>query len=128
MAERLKSRLWEGQFDELLSELRGLSEDAGEPPTLAMESDPRKVLSRAVGYFASRRERMDYPRYRRNGWPVGSVVTESGVKLFNKRVKGTEQFWTTSGAEAILQLRGEWLTEPQGLHYRLWPPAARIAA
>ena len=42
---------------------------------------------------------MDYPRYRAKGWPVGSGVTEAGVKQFNKRVKGTEQFWTEEGVE-----------------------------
>ena len=33
---------------------------------------------------------MDYPTFRRKGWPIGSGVTESAVNQFNKRVKGTE--------------------------------------
>jgi len=36
--------------------------------------------------------------------------TEAGVKQFNKRVKGTEQFWSEDGVEAILCLRGLWLS------------------
>ncbi len=56
---------------------------------------------------------MNYPEYRRRGWPIASGVTESGVKLFNKRVKGTEQFWNTDGAESILALRALWLSEDQ---------------
>ena len=31
------------------------------------------------------------------------------MKLFGKRVKGTEQFWSVEGAEAILALRSKWL-------------------
>jgi len=33
------------------------------------------------------------------------------VKQFNKRVKGTDQFWTEQGVEAILGLRSLWLFE-----------------
>jgi hypothetical protein len=32
------------------------------------------------------------------------------VKQFNYRVKGTEKFWTEAGAEALLQLRGDYLS------------------
>ena len=50
------------------------------------------------------------------------------MKLYNKRVKGTEQFWNINGAEAILQLRSEWLNDPEGLHHRLWPTPHKQAA
>ncbi|UCC31597.1 MAG: hypothetical protein JSU86_04820 [Phycisphaerales bacterium] len=36
---------------------------------------------------------------------IGSGVTESAVKLFNKRVKGNEQFWSMPGVEGILSVR-----------------------
>jgi hypothetical protein len=49
--------------------------------------------------------------YRRRGWPIGSGETEAAVKQFNKRIKGTEQFWSTDGVEAILGLRGLWLSQ-----------------
>lgn len=132
LAERMKSLLWEGgegKFDELMTVLRGLSATAGDPPAMAMETDPRKVLRRTVGYFEKRRGDMDYPRYRANGWPIGSGVTESGVKLFNKRVKGTEQFWSTPGVEAILALRAAWLSDDETpFHNRLCPPRLKLAA
>jgi hypothetical protein len=128
LAERLKSLLWDGAFDALMDELRELSAWAGTPPGDATASDPRKIMSTTIGYFEKRREQMDYPRYRKNGWPIGSGVTEAGVKLFNKRVKGTEQFWNEAGVEAILSLRSEWLNDPEGLHHRLWPTPTKIAA
>ena len=31
------------------------------------------------------------------------------MKQFNQRVKGTEKFWTEAGAEALLQLRADYL-------------------
>ncbi len=54
---------------------------------------------------------MNYPTYRSNGWPIGSGETEAGVKQFNKRVKGTEQFWSEPGIEPILALRSTWLSQ-----------------
>ena len=88
-------------------------EAAGRCPP--QESDgpehPRRVLANNVGYFEGHRHHMDYPRYRAKGWPIGSGVTESAVKLFNKRVKGTEQFWSLPGVESILSLRALWLSQ-----------------
>ena len=56
-------------------------------------------------------------------------VTEAAVKQFNKRVKGTEQFWNVPGAEAILALRSKWLSEDEeSTYYWLgWPAKAKAA-
>ncbi|MGQ9652247.1 MAG: hypothetical protein ACUVXJ_19305, partial [Phycisphaerae bacterium] len=45
--------------------------------------------------------------------------TESAVKLFNKRAKGTEQFWSVPGVESILSLRALWLSQ-DGRWERYW--------
>ena len=74
---------------------------------------PRRVLSQNIGYFTTHRAHMNYPEYRRRGWPIGSGVTESGVKLMNKRVKGTEQFWRERNVETIMALRCLWLSQDQ---------------
>jgi hypothetical protein len=128
LAKEWETKLWEGQLDELIANLRGQDARHGPPPDNASANDPREVLRKAIGYFEAHRNEMDYPRYRREGWPIGSGVTESGVKLYNKRVKGTEQFWNVQGAEAILQLRSEWLNDPTDLHHRLWPLPKKSAA
>lgn len=128
LLENWKTRLWDGQWEELMSDLREQSARIGPPPADAPANDPREVIRKTIGYLENHRKEMDYPRYRNNGWPIGSGVTESGVKLYNKRVKGTEQFWNVDGAEAILQLRSEWLNDPTGLHHRLWPPPKKTAA
>jgi len=121
--------LWEGQIDPLLVRLRELSAGAGEPSAADGPGHPREVLRTNVGYFEKHRGHTDYPRYRAKGWPIGSGITESGVKLFGKRVKGTEQFWSVHGAEAILALRSLWLSENEQTTY-YWlgrPPKARAA-
>jgi hypothetical protein len=117
LAENLVTLLWEGKTESLLKTLDDLSTQAGEP----MESDPpahpRNVLARNLGYFQKHKTQVDYPTYRARGWPIGSGITESGVKLFGKRVKGTEQFWNVQGVEAILALRSKWLSEDEESQY-----------
>lgn len=129
LAEQLVTLLWEGKIDPLLDRLRELSATAGEPLETDGPAHPRRVLSINVDYFRRHRDHVDYPTYRSKGWPIGSGITESGVKLFGKRVKGTEQFWNVGGAEAILALRSMWLSEDErSTYYWLGQPSKARAA
>ena len=87
------------------------------------------MVANDLGYFQRHREHMRYDVYRSRGWPIGSGPTEASVKQFNKRVKGTEQFWNESGVEAIMALRALWRSE-DGRWDRYWlsRPAYQIAA
>ena len=62
---------------------------------------------------------MDYPSYRQRGLPWTSSHVESTVKLFNRRVKGSEKFWGATGAEAILQVQAAFLSEDDRLRRHL---------
>lgn len=129
LAEQLVTLLWEGKIDPLLDRLRELSAQAGEPLETDGPAHPRQVLRTNINYFEKHRDHTDYPAYRAKGWPIGSGITESGVKLFGKRVKGTEQFWNVKGAEAILALRSKWLSEDeQSTYYWLGHPSKARAA
>ena len=44
------------------------------------------------------------------------LAGESAIKQFNKRVKGTEKFWSQPTSEAILQLRADYLSDSAPLH------------
>ena len=44
---------------------------------------------------------------------------ESVIKQINRRVKGSEKFWSEPGAEAILQLRADYLSETETMS-RFW--------
>jgi hypothetical protein len=119
LAEQLKDALWDGQLDHVITTLQQHAERLGPPQEADGPEHPRRVLANNVGYFQTHRRHMDYPSYRRKGWPIGSGVTESGVKQFNKRVKGTEQFWSLPGVETILTLRALWLSQ-DGRWQRYW--------
>jgi hypothetical protein len=111
LARQLKDHLWAGQVDAIVATLQTHAFRLGPPQAADGPEHPRRVLANNVGYFTAHRHHMDYPTYRRKGWPIGSGVTESAVKLFNKRVKGTEQFWSIPGVESILSLRALWLSQ-----------------
>jgi hypothetical protein len=112
---------WQGRVAEVLLELDEWQERLGEPPAGEAKSaeerrDPRRVVAEARSYLRNNRERMDYPRYRREGLPTTSSLVESLVGEFNARVKGKQKHWTRPhGAESILQLRAAFLSEDDRL-------------
>jgi hypothetical protein len=106
---------WKGRVGQVIEELRTWSEVqaglcGGERERLADE-DPRRIIARVLGYLEDNRGRMDYPSYRRQGLPWTTSHVESTVKMFNRRVKGSEKSWSEAGAEAMLQLRAAFLAE-----------------
>ena len=109
--ERQKERLWKGQLAPLIEEIARLSRRAGPPPKNAPETDRRRILSANAHYFKTNRDGMDYPTFRKNGWPIGSGIVESVIKQLGKRLKGTEKHWALSGAEATLQVMAHLLSE-----------------
>lgn len=100
---------WSGKVGELLTQLRAASAVlAKRGPSAA---DRKRVVDETLTYVTNNRERMDYPEYRRLGLPISSAPVESTIKQINRRMKGSEKFWLTGGAEAMLQLRAAQLSD-----------------
>jgi hypothetical protein len=105
---------WQGRVAEVVEQMEGYQGTLGRPPPGEdlVATDPRVVLAEALSYLRNNRERMDYPRYRREGLPTTSSLVESLVGEFNARVKGKQKFWNRpAGAEAVLQVRAALLSE-----------------
>jgi hypothetical protein len=121
---------WQGRTDEVIAVLQGwLTRQGIDADHPLAEDDPRCAVADAVRYLTNNRERMDYPRYRREGLPTTSALMESLVKEINYRVKGTEMFWNDpSGAEAILQVRAAALCDDDRLarHLATRPGCSRL--
>ena len=96
--------VWQGRAATVIDQLRqSLDEREIGQETLDEKQECHK-LQRAWTYLKNNADKMDYPRYRRNGLPTTSSLIESQVKEINARVKGSEKFWYESNAEAMIQL------------------------
>jgi hypothetical protein len=107
--------VWQGQVTDVLTALEGRQAELGRPEEDEPETSPRQVVERALTYLRNQQGKMHYADYRRQGLPITSSLMESVVKQINRRVKGTEKFWSEPGAEAILQLRADQLSDDQPL-------------
>jgi hypothetical protein len=95
MAIRWQSLLYESQLDVLLTEARA-----------ATETPPPQSVQKELDYLETNRQRMDYRRYREQGWFIGSGVVEAGCKrVIGQRLKQSGMFWTQAGATAVISLR-----------------------
>lgn len=103
--------VWQGQVPQVIAELAVRAVELGAPPADAAETDPRQIVADALTYLTNQQSRMNYATYRRMGLPITSSHIESTIKQVNQRVKGSEKFWSEPGGEALLQLRGDQLSD-----------------
>ncbi len=111
--EQQKCLLWAGQLRALLHEIRKLC-PRGAPIA--------EKVWHTITYIFHNRRRMDYERYRQEGYPVGSGSVESGCKVVvQARLKQAGMRWSRDGAQAMLALRsvllsGQWDDVWSSLH------------
>ncbi len=118
--EALKEDLWEGRSRDVLQRLRQLRK------TLRAAAK-RQALRQLITYLENNRERIDYPRYRELGLPVGSGPVEGACKtLVGDRCKQAGmRNWTRRGAEGVLRLRA---ALQNGTYHALWDKPQKSAA
>ena len=72
------------------------------PPALA----EREGVREHVRYLRKREALMQYPQFRRDGWPIGSGMVESANKLVvEARLKGAGMHWHRKNVNPLLALR-----------------------
>ena len=107
--------LWSGDVGAVRAGLLARQAEVGPPAPGDGETTPAQVVQDALTYLSNHGEKMRYADYRRQGLPLMSSHVESVIKQVNYRVKGTEKFWSEEGAEAILQLRADYLSQTEPL-------------
>ena len=66
----------------------------------------REGVREHVGYLRKREALMQYPQFRRQGWPLGSGMVESANKLVvEARLKGAGMHWQRKNVNPMLALR-----------------------
>ena len=113
--ERWIRWVWAGQVSRVIEELLARQQELGKPTKQDKEGSPRQVVAETLTYLSNHQDKMRYDEYRKQGLPLLRSHVESTIKQINYRVKGTEKFWTEQGAEALLQLRADYLSEDEPL-------------
>lgn len=74
--------------------------------SLSPASRAAKTLRRVAGYLQRNLPYLDYARYLKEGWPIGTGVVEGTCRhLVKDRMELAGMRWTVAGAEALLALR-----------------------
>jgi len=108
------SRKAQDWYDKYCSKLR--SEDGGGVRVLRslayyertgkLSKSRRAALATERTFFTRNEHRMDYARFRRNGWPIGSGPVEAACKSVVKtRLCRSDMRWSRCGGQHILSLR-----------------------
>ena len=110
--------VWQGDVERLLAALRQRVQELPEG------SAARTTVAGSLGFLAGQKGRLSYAAYRQQGLPIMSSLIESTVKQIGRRVKGSEKFWTEEGAEAVLQLRADYLSDDEPMTH-FWKERAQ---
>jgi hypothetical protein len=118
---------WFGQEEQqrqdwLDQQCHRLKHEGGQAVLAALEAmDPtgrseavRQMHRDQTQYFRNHVHKMDYPKYIRNGWQIGSGPVEAACKsVVAERLKCSGMRWGSDGADAVCHLRALWLSEPE---------------
>ena len=95
---RWKQQIEESGVEQVIAELKGMFEKS--------RGSRRKALAREIGYLEKGKARMDYRRYKQEGWPIGSGSIEGTCKhLVKQRFCGTGARWRRANIPKVLALR-----------------------
>lgn len=99
----------------MIAELQAHAQELGQPTDTDKDTRPSRIVANTLNDLQNHPQFMNYPRYRERELPITSSVMESTMKELNYQVKGTEQFWSQPGVDALLQLRSDHLSDSQPL-------------
>ena len=105
--------VWSGDIASVISELAIRQQELGRPTEDDGDTSPRTLVTKTLTYLQNQQSRMNYPEYCRLGLPITSAHMESTVKQVNRRLKGSEKFWSDEGSEALLQLVADEISTTQ---------------
>lgn len=119
----LRDALWEGKVDHVTRRLKAMAvRRTPRPETLSeLDSNPeaRALWEHAI-YFEKNSRTMDYPEYRRRGWPIASGSVESACGRIGDRVKHARMRWTRKHADAVHAVKAAQMSEDDRWNNR-WP-------
>ena len=97
-----RTDLWEGRIQEVIQACR----------LFLRHASSRAVAEKAITYYTHNEKRMDYARFRQQGYLIGSGTIESACKqIAAARLKCSGARWTLAGVIATAKARAAWLSK-----------------
>lgn len=97
-----RTDLWEGRIQEVIQSCR----------TFLCQASSRTFAEKAITYYTHNEKRMDYARFRQQGYLIGSGTIESACKqIATSRLKCAGARWTLAGVIATAKARAAWLSK-----------------
>ena len=111
-----RTDLWEGRIQEVIQACR----------TFLRQTHVRPLAEKAITYYTHNEKRMDYARFRQQGYLIGSGTIESACKqIAAARLKCSGARWTLTGLIATAKARAAWLSKTwdnlKPLYFKLSP-------
>ncbi len=110
--EEMKSLLYEGRVNELLSQLREMLKLLSK--RAKRDKSKREILSEVIKYMEPRLDMMNYKEYIEEDLPIASGIAEGAARyVVGERMDCSGMRWIPGRAEALLHLRcvelnGDW--------------------
>jgi len=99
--ETTREHLWQGRVGDVITACQLHADVSG----------AKEAVHKAITYFQNNAERMDYARWRDEGYLIGSGVVESACKqIGTQRLKRAGARWSTKGAHLVAKARAAWLS------------------
>lgn len=97
-----RTDLWEGRIQEVIQACR----------TFLSHAHARTFVEKTITYYTNNEKRMDYARFRQQGYLIGSGTIESACKqIAASRLKCSGARWTLAGVIATAKARAVWLSK-----------------
>lgn len=97
-----RTDLWEGRLQDVLRACR----------TFLRHPQAHTWAEKAITYYSHNEKRMDYARFRQQGYLIGSGTIESACKqIASVRLKRSGARWTLAGVVATAKARAAWLSK-----------------
>jgi|SaaInlLV_10m_DNA_2_1039722.scaffolds.fasta_scaffold19383_2 hypothetical protein len=98
--EQSKALLWNGRIDKLIAECKEFLDNP----------NVKKSAHAAVTFYTNNKKRMEYARFREEGYFIGSGTIESAAKRLGElRLKEAGARWSKDGAVYTAKARAAWL-------------------
>ena len=113
-----KARQWARRYCKVLEDLGGRALYRRLRHSRYAQAERQHGVDKLRNYLRKNADRLAYPAFRRQGYPISSGPMESFCKQLGQRLKGPGMRWNTAHVTPMAQLVSLWANEEWDHHWR----------